>query len=75
MVDPEPPTGKGDDLPVFAQGDSWRIVRDGAVYVLSYISGEIAGREKAVVIDEADAKRLAAGECDIDAILIAYGVN
>ncbi len=75
MVDPAPPTGQGDDLPEFAKGDSWTIVKDGEVYVLSYISGELAGREKAITIEEADAKRLAAGDVTIDDILIAYGVN
>ena len=75
MVDPEPPVAQDDGLPEFAKGDSWRIIKDGEVYVLVYMSGELAGREKSVVIEPADAHRLAAGEADIDAILIQYGVN
>lgn len=75
MVEPEPPPGADDGLPTFAEGGRWRIIKDGEAYVLSYVSGELAGREKAIVIDKADAERLARGAADIDAILIHYGVN
>lgn len=75
MVDPDPPAESAGDDKAFAKGDSWTIQRESGLYILSYVSGELAGREKAIPIEEADAVRLANGEANIDEILIAYGVN
>ncbi|MGC3970189.1 MAG: hypothetical protein QM775_23530 [Pirellulales bacterium] len=54
---------------------AWSVKPLGREFELSYLSGELAGREKAVVIDEDDYRRLASQSVTIDEILRKYGVS
>ena len=58
-----------------ARGDGWRVERQSDGLWLFYISGEQGGRERAILIDEAAADALAAGERTLDDVLIARGAS
>lgn len=74
LVDPKPPTGavRKDS---YASGASWTLYQTSDAFVLEYVSGELAGREKTLTIAEEDAVRLASGAATIDDILIQYNAS
>ncbi|MDB4766624.1 hypothetical protein OAG71_02935 [bacterium] len=56
-------------------GDCWSVRHSDGEYTLDYISGELAGRLKQVVITEDDYRAARAGEIDLSGLCIKYHVN
>ena len=57
-----------------AEGGFWSVVRRGEAYVLDYVSGELAGRARQVVISEEEAHRLESGDDEAAmAVINAHG--
>lgn len=62
----------GDDRVWLLQGDSWRVWRDGDIYMLQYQSGEHGGGVRAIAIDDGDFAGLRDGSTTCDAVLIRH---
>jgi hypothetical protein len=62
---PEPRARPGE----IARGDYWSIVREGDDYILCYLSGELLGREKRLVLDEREARSIMAGHVPVEQFL------
>lgn len=61
-----------DDRVWLATGDSWRVWRDGDVYMMQYQSGEHGGGVRAIAIDDDDFAELRDGSTTSDAVLIRH---
>lgn len=61
-----------DDREWLATGDSWRVWRDGDVYMMQYQSGEHGGGVRAIAIDDHDFAELRDGSTTSDAVLIRH---
>jgi hypothetical protein len=75
----EEPIEHPSELPVLVDGEvrghAWSAKPIGDEYVLSFLSGELAGREKAVVISKAEYLGLADGSQSIDIVLNKHGAR
>lgn len=61
-----------DDRVWLLTGDSWRVWRDGNIYMLQYQSGEHGGGSRAIAIDDSDFAGLRDGTTTCDAVLIRH---
>jgi hypothetical protein len=56
-------------------GDSWSVRLVKGRYLLEYVSGELAGRMKTLVITKSDFEGLQSGELTVDHILASHNSN
>ena len=56
----------------FASGTAWSVELDGDVFLLSYLSGEHGGGERAIAITDGEARALRDGNATLDQVLIAH---
>ncbi|MGR9300193.1 hypothetical protein ACU8L5_33660 (plasmid) [Rhizobium leguminosarum] len=57
------------------RGNGWLVSKMDGTYRLSYISGELAGQEKEIMVEEEDYEGLVSGKMTLDDICIKYGVH
>ncbi len=58
-----------------ARGDYWSLLKRESRYVLEYISGEMSGRLKQLVVTQEEAQRLMRGEAEAEQVIIAHGAS
>jgi len=63
------------DTETTINGDAWQANASETGFIVDYISGELAGRAKQLVISEEEFAQLRTGEIKFDDLLIRYGVN
>ena len=69
----EPPPAGADEL---ARGSFWTLYLRSGQKILAYVSGELAGRQREVVISEDEAQRICDGDDDTaKAVLLEHGVG
>lgn len=61
-----------DDRVWLAEGDGWRLWRDGGVWMMQYQSGEQGGGLRSIAIDDACATGLRNGSDTLDQVLIRH---
>ncbi len=73
----EEPIDYPSELPAVADGEvrghAWSAKPVGGEYVLSFLSGELAGRENSLTISKSEYLGLADGSLSIDTVLNKYG--
>lgn len=57
------------------RGNAWSAKPIGDEYVLSFLSGELAGMERSVVIQKTEYLELVDGSLSIESLLKKYGVG
>lgn len=65
-----PPVAAGE-----IRGDWWSALPVEGRYVLEYISGELAGRLKTIVISEVEYRELANGSLTVEGLITKYGAH
>ena len=53
----------------------WSVYLENQIYILGYISGELAGRYKRLQISKTEAQQLMAGEICCESVLISRGAS
>ena len=71
-VYPPPATPDPDEL---LRGDWWSILLKDGQYILDYISGELAGRGKQLVISKEEYERIKSGQIDVESVLLAHNAG
>ena len=56
-----------------ARGDYWAILREGDDYLLCYLSGDLLGRERRLLLSEAEARAILAGHTPVEQLLLPHG--
>lgn len=73
LVDPEPVGEPPEDDRIWLlTGDSWRVWRDGEVYMFEYESGEHGGGLRAIAIEEDEFAGLRDGTSTRSSVLIQH---
>lgn len=69
-----PPEKKGGESNM-SVGEAWKAYPTETGYVVTYISGELAGRSKELRITREEFQQLEGGKISFDSLLIKYGCN
>lgn len=66
-----PPPSEPDPDEVL-RGDWWSVLFQDGQYILDYISGELAGRVKQLVISKEEYERIKSGATSVESVLLAH---
>ncbi|RYG65222.1 hypothetical protein EON80_17770 [bacterium] len=73
IVAPQPVVPSPPSPDEISRGDYWSLLECEGRYVLEYISGEMFGRLRQLVVTEEEAQQLKRGDVEAEQVIIAHG--